>query len=259
MEKHHIENQLKSLKLSAMAGQLEMRLLEAQQNGLDYLSFLSMLLSDENECREQRKMERLIQQAQFGHQQYLEDFDVSLSTGLKPTLLRELATCRFLDAAQGVIINGPPGTGKTHLAKGLGHAACRHLRTVRFFKFNELFNHLDQLGNDQQQSDRKWRKLVATDLIIIDDFAFRRITQQQSEQLYQLVDSCYGTRSIILTSNRDLSNWLDVFPDPIIGGAILDRLAHSAHQITLKGESIRKKLRLSSSPKSQLENKNESP
>lgn len=259
MEKHHIQNQLKSLKLSAMAGQLEMRLLEAQQNGLDYLSFLSMLLTDETECREQRKMERLIQQAQFGHQQYLEDFDVSLSTGLKPTLLRELATCRFIDAAQGVIINGPPGTGKTHLAKGLGHAACRHLRTVRFFKFNDLFNHLDQLGSDQEQADRKWRKLVATDLIIIDDFAFRRITQAQSEQLYQLVDSCYATRSIILTSNRDLSNWLDVFPDRVIGGAILDRLAHSAHQITLKGESIRKKLRLNNSPKSQLENNNESP
>lgn len=225
-----------------MAEGLQGYLLQAEQNGLDYTSFLAMLLAEELELRDQRKVQRLISGAQFGNPQCLEDFDSSLSSGLNPTLLRELATCRYIDQAHGVIISGPPGTGKTHLARGLGQAACRGLHRVRFFKFNHLFPQLERILEEDNM--RSWRKLIGHDLLIIDDFAFRRITQSQSEMFYQLVDTCYGNTSIILTSNRALSDWLDVFPDPVIGGAILDRLAHNAHQITLIGESVRRKLRL---------------
>lgn len=257
MKNHHIVKQLKQLKLSGMADGLQGYLLQAEQNGLDYTGFLSMLLSEELELRDQRKVQRLISAAQFGNPQCLEDFDSSLSTGLNPTLLRELSTCRYIDHGHGVIISGPPGTGKTHLARGLGHAACRGLRQVRFFKFTQLFSQLE--GILQEDNTRSWRKLIGHELLIIDDFAFRRITQSQSEMLYQLVDTCYGNTSIILTSNRALSDWLDVFPDRVIGGAILDRLAHNAHQITLKGESVRKKLRLSNNQFSPLETNEKTP
>jgi len=141
---------------------------------------------------------------------------VSLSTWVNPTLLRELATCRYIDQGQDVILSGPPGTGKTHLARGLGHAACRALRSVRFFKFNQLFSELEKVV--EAENTRPWHKLIGHDLLIIDVFAFRRITQSQSEMLYQLVDTCYGNTSIILTSNRALPDWLDVFPDQVICG-----------------------------------------
>lgn len=246
MQTHQLQKKLKKVKLSGMAEALDQRLMEAEKNSMDYTGFLAMLLDEEIELRSRRKVDRLLSQAHFGARQCLEDFDTSLSTGLSSTLLRELATCRFIDSSQGVIINGPPGTGKTHLARGLGHNACRSLRSVRFFKFNELFDLLQKLLDNEDS--KHWRKLVGHELIIIDDFAFRRITQTQSEQLYQLVDHCYGNTSIILTSNRNMADWLEVFPDPVIGGAILDRLAHNAHQITLKGESIRKKMGLKNQP-----------
>jgi DNA replication protein DnaC len=126
-----------------------------------------------------------------------------------------------------------------------GFVRCGSSSSTSFFRNSK--------GTAEAENTRPWRKLIGHDLLIIDDFAFRRITQSQSEMLYQLVDTCYGNTSIILTSNRALPDWLDVFPDAVIGGAILDRLAHNAHQITLKGESVRKKLRLKNDQFSPLE------
>ncbi|MDZ7772220.1 MAG: ATP-binding protein [Balneolaceae bacterium] len=152
--------------------------------------------------------------------------------------MRELATCRFIDQRQGVIITGPPGTGKTHLR---GTGPCRLSNTRAIFLFNQLFQHSELLL--EQENMRRWRKLISHDLLIIDDFAFRRISQAQSEQLYQLVDTCHGNTSIILTSNRALPDWLEGFSrcrDWWRYPGSCSR-CHNAHQITLKGESIRKK------------------
>lgn len=233
--------QIKQLKLSAILDTIEMRILESQKNQLDYQTFLSLILQDELEARQERKIQKLTRDARFGAAQTLEDFDFSLAPQLNRTLIRELATCNFIDQSDGIILTGAPGTGKTHLAKAIGHQACRKNYSVIFYKFHQLFADLTK-ADLSGTLEKLLKKLLMCDLLIIDDFAFKKIDQQNSEFLYNVVDSRYGTKSLILTSNRAMSDWMSVFPDPVIAGAILDRLAHQAYQIQLKGESIRKKL-----------------
>ena len=236
-----LRGQLRLLKLSGVLESLEHRILECQQNNIDYKRFLSLLLEDELELRYARKIQRLISQAGFGVEKTMEQFDMGLATGINPTLVRELATCAFIGRGEAVLLTGPPGTGKTHLAKALGHAACRRGCTVYFYKFNKLFNELGK-AYKMDRIDRLLTRLAKVDLFILDDFAFRKIDQRSSEWLYEIVDRRYGTGSIILTSNRAMGDWMSVFPDQVIAGAILDRLAHHAHQLTFTGESVRKKL-----------------
>lgn len=234
-------NQLKKLKLSGILNTLEARILESQNNDLDYQTFLTMLLQDEIEARQQRKVQRLIRTANFGTEQTLENFDFTLSPHLNRNLIRELATGDFIHRGQGIILVGAPGTGKTHLAKALGHQACRKSYSVLFYKFHHLFAELTK-ADFNATLEKTMKKIIECDLLIIDDFAFKKIDQKNSEFLYNIVDARYGVKAMILTSNRAMSDWMTVFPDPVIAGAILDRLAHQAYQIQLKGESIRKKL-----------------
>jgi len=234
--------QLKTLKLSGMAESLELRLMEAQNNQLAPTEFLAMILSDELETRNNRKLERLLAHAHAESGKTLESFDFTFNQSVKAPLIRELATCRFMEKGENLFFLGPTGTGKTHLAKAIAHAACRQHLRVEFFNFQELFHFLRQ-ADLANTLDKRMNPLLKTDLLILDDFAFKKLDQQSSEYFYSIVDARYHRKSILLTSNRAISDWESIFPDPVMANALMDRLAHNAHQITIKGESYRKKFK----------------
>jgi DNA replication protein DnaC len=237
-----LTTQLRELKLSGMIPQIEVRLLEAQQNKLAYSEFLSMLLSDEISTRATRKITRSLTKARLGTEQTIESFDFSFNPSINAAHIRELGTCNFLHSGDGVFFLGPTGTGKTHLAKAIAHAACRHAYSVAFYSLHWLLVEFmaADLGN---RLNALVKKLVTVDLLVIDDFAFASFDLHAAEFLYTIVDGRYAKRSIIITSNRSVTDWGALFPDPIMANAILDRLAHRSHQIVIKGESYRKKFK----------------
>lgn len=237
---NQLTQQLKQLKLSGMAENLDLRLLEAQQNSLAYSEFLSLLLSDELEKRHASKLKRLLKNANLKGNKTIESFDFSFNPSINAAYIRQLATCRFIEKGEGIFFIGPTGTGKTHLAKALCHQACRNHYSAAFYPFYQLLNELEK-AMAKYKLPQLIKKLIKVDLLAIDDFAFKKINQQQAEWLYTIVEHRYAVKSIIITSNRAITDWGAIFPDPLMANAILDRIAHHSHQIIIKGESYRKK------------------
>jgi len=235
-----LKSLLKALKLSGILDHLDVRLLEAQHNELSFSELLAMILTDEMEARRNRKFQRLLKRAHLDPGKTLASFDFSFNPSINALHLRELATCQFIERAENVFLLGPTGTGKTHLAQALSHMACRQHLVVDFYSFHALFTtmtHADLAGT----VDRLIGSLIKSDLLVVDDFAFKKVDQKTAEWFYTIVDGRYALRSIILTSKRALSDWAAIFPDKVMANAVLDRLAHNAHQIVIKGESFRKK------------------
>jgi DNA replication protein DnaC len=238
-----ILQQLRILKLPGFREHLQARLLEADANNLSYEDFLSMLLADELDLRTSRRIERLLHRAHLGNEMTLDTFDFSFNPSINAKKIKALASCRFIEQTEGVFFLGPTGTGKTHLAKALAHQACRMMFSVAFYSFHHLFADL-ATADLQNRLHILLNRLLKVDLLVIDDFGFKTIDQQSAERFYAIVDGRFRSKSMILTSNRAMTDWPALFPDPVMANAILDRLAHTSHQIVLKGQSYRKKLQV---------------
>ncbi|PWI46468.1 ATP-binding protein [Candidatus Heimdallarchaeota archaeon B3_Heim] len=239
--KQHLEQNMKRLKMPGMMYNLELRLQEARENQLGHLEFLSLLFQDELLNREGNNFQKRIKAAGFGVIKTFEGFDFNFNEeAFSSSLIRDLATCHFWEQRRNLVLCGPSGIGKSHIAKAIGHEICRRGENVLFKKTGKLLQELMKLPHSGR-AERLFRKCVKAGLLILDDFAFRKFDQKESELLYGLADERLGRASTILTSNRPPQDWYGIFPDPVIGQAILDRLVSGAVKvITTKGKSYRK-------------------
>jgi len=230
----HVSTHLKRLKLPAVMENLETREREARELNLGYVEFLSLLIQDEIASRETNILTKRIAGGGLNPRLTFESFDFRFNNEALPSqTIRDLATCHFVERNQSLIFCGPPGIGKTHIAHGIGHEVCRRGFDAIFFKTNKL---LEQLVDEsyRRRVERLWKRCVSAKLLILDDFGFRRYNARESELLYELADERLGQYTTIITSNRPVEDWYGVFPDPVIGGAILDRLASGAIKLIIE-------------------------
>lgn len=231
---------LKQLRLSGIAESLETRLDQAREASLGYLEFLQIILQDEVERRHAHGVQRRLKQAAFQEQKGLEEFDFQAVPGLNPKEIKDLATGLFIERKEHVILYGPPGTGKTHLAQALGNRACRNQYSVLFTTAAKLFRKLAAARIDSSYEEAM-RSYLKPQLLIVDDLGLTGFTQEQTEAFYEIVAERHHTGSIVITSNRPPGDWPGLFPDQVLANSLMDRLAHKAHHLPLKGESYRKR------------------
>lgn len=232
---------LKRLKLGKVAATLPERLALARAQSLDYASFLEILLSDEITRRDQQRLELRLRAAGFEERCELADFDWSAQIRVDRRLIQEVFTLEFLRARQSCLLVGPVGVGKTFLAQALGHCAIRAGHSALFVRADDLFRSLLQARADHT-FEREFRRFLAPELLIVDDFGLHRLTAQQSSDLYELIIGRHRRASFVFTSNRAIDEWLGLFDDPILGNSALDRLANASHQIVIEGASYRERL-----------------
>jgi len=201
-----LKQQLRSLKLSGALETIELRIMEAGQNQLSFAELLSLMLEDEILTRQNRKLQRLLSHAKLNSNKTIDTFDFTFNSSINAQQIRNFRLCRFIEKNENIFFIGPTGTGKTHLAKAIGHAACRKYLSVGFFNFHNFFLTLHQAElNDKL--DRQLKTIIKYDLLIIDDFAFKKVDQKMAELLYAIIDARYGNGSIILTANRSRPNY----------------------------------------------------
>ena len=237
-----LQPRLKRLKLGGMLQTLELRLDQAHQEQLGHLEFLELMLEDEIQRRANKALARRIQRARFDEERTLSDFDFAFNPKVPASQIRDLATGSFIERKESVLLVGPVGVGKTHVAQAIGHAACMQGRSVLFDKTARVLADLGA-GHLDATWERRLRRYLAPELVILNDFGLRAFTERQGEDLYELISERVRRGSTIVTSNRPPQEWYALFPNPVLAEGALDRLINASHHVTLEGRSFRPRQR----------------
>jgi DNA replication protein DnaC len=233
-----ITKQLRRLRLIGMEASLEQRLEEALNNKWSYSTFFEILLSDELERRDNKQLTLRLAKSRLSSEKTLEAFDFAFNSKVQPSLIKELATGRFIEKKQNIFILGPSGVGKSHVAQGIGHSVCRQGYEVLFYCTHQLFEWI-YAGRGDGTHKKRLEQVIKTPVLILDDFGLQKLNEFQQSDLYQLIAERYEKASTIITSNRDFDEWSDIFENPLLGSAALDRLVHRGIQIVIEGNSYR--------------------
>ncbi len=229
---------LKKLRLSGVLQTLPLRVRQAVDENLDQQEFLYRLLHDEVERRDGKQLQLRLGRANFEHERTLEDFDFLFNPGVPRAKIVDLATCVFVDRHEVVLLLGPAGVGKSHLAQALGHRAVRKGHSVLYTGATPMFAQLRAARGDGS-FDRRLLKYTSPDLLIIDDLGLMPLRADEPADLYEIVRQRYEHGAMILTSNRDIEELPPLFGDPLLASAAMDRLLHHGHVVAIEGDSYR--------------------
>ena len=239
---HPLLPKLKALRLSGMLETLEQRVATACEQTLSPLEFFALLLDDELERRRQKGLRRRMKQARLEEGKTLARFDFAVAAKAPKMLLADLALCRFVEHGENVLFVGPTGTGKSHLAQALAYEALAKGYRAYQAPTHTLLGQLQAARADGSHA-RLRARMINVDILLLDDFGLTPLSSQAVEDLYEIIRERYERRSIILTSNRSPDEWGEIFGNPLLASAALDRLTHHAHLIELTGDSYRQRQR----------------
>ena len=232
--KHH----LKQLRLPTIFAECEKIAARAAKDNLDHLAFLLQLCELELIDRERRAAERRLKAAKFPTHKTLETFDFKARPSVNKPLLLSLIKGDYLDNRENILMVGPSGTGKTHLALALGIGACGQGKKVRFWRVTELITMLLE-AKEERQLLRLRAQLAKLDLLILDELGYVPASKAGAELLFDVIANAYERYSVIVTTNLPFENWTEVLGNERLTGAALDRLTHRCHILETKGESYR--------------------
>jgi len=235
-----LETLLDRLKMEHLETQLDALCEQAAQRELDYKTFLAEALRLEWQGRFQRGIETRLRQSRFPWNKTLEQFDFDFQPSLDKRQVRELAGLSFVERAHNVVILGPPGVGKTHLAVALGVKAVEAGYSVLFHTLESLMTRLNR-AQHENRLDATLKQLTYPKLLILDELGYLPLTHHEASLFFRLVVRRYERGSLIVTSNKSFLDWGEVFNDQVLATAILDRLLHHATTLNVKGESYRLK------------------
>jgi DNA replication protein DnaC len=231
---------LRRLKLGQLLPTLPERLALARAHELSHAEFLEVLLSDEVTRRDATSAERRARAAGLDPSMRLENFDDTAAITYDRAVLDELFSLRFVADGTNAIIMGPVGVGKTFLATALGHAAVRARHTVHFERAGQLLKRLRAARLDNSH-DEQVRKLLHTDLLILDDFCLQAMEPADTADIYEIILERHRAAATVTTSNREPAEWLALMADPLLAQSAIDRLQSAAYELVLDGESYRQR------------------